>query len=109
MDEAQRVGERREAARLDQLHDAKLLALGVDGRQTGRVRHAELLQHRARAREPRLAGHVGLIQRAGQPARFREARQRLPPGPLMGGIDDHAVHVENDAAERPATAGLGLC
>jgi hypothetical protein len=47
------------------------------------VRHAEHLEGRDRARQPRLARDIRLIERGGEQVGLGEARKRLAPGALM--------------------------
>jgi hypothetical protein len=121
-DEPQRVGEGHEPALLDELHDLLLLGGGVPLGPGLHVGHAEVLQGRAGARHPRLAGHHLLVHRRGEalrrpaglvadlaPLGLHQHPERLAPGQLVGRVHQHAVHVEDPTLERhvphPALSG----
>ncbi len=115
-DEAQRVGECREPALVDEREDVLLLGRRVLLRPLIDVGHPEVGQRRPSAVHPRHPGHLLLVHRRGEaigrprgavtdvaPLPLHQRLQGLPPGHLVGGINQNPVHVEDRTLEDRAT------
>ena len=111
-DEAQRVGKGVDPDGLEQLVHPPLLAPAVLLDAVLVLGELEMAQRGAGAAEGGLAGHPVAVEVGREPiggvrgpvaevapARVHQMVERLAPGPLVGRVDEHAVHVEHRPLE----------